>query len=294
MFSNIDAQLHPATRPTCSGSTTATSASTPSQDQLLDLSPYFRTTRSASSSPAMWEGSPYDGAPYGVPHQTDASALLDNTAMVDRRRRRPVTFPTTQDDAWTWDEFADVATQLRAGLPADKYPFAYNWQLGGAPRWLSWLFQAGRPLHRRGRDHAHHRLAPRARRRSTSPRASSRTTGCRRPARSRGRSTPDNLFTERTAAMAFGGVLPRSRPGCAERVRVDRPSDAARRTRRDRPRRQRAGRHEGHAATRSSRPSSSSSWCRPTRCPHSAPRRTSCPPAPTSPATRSSSTSAPT
>ena len=28
-------------------------------------------------------------------------------------------------------------------LPDDKYPFVYNWQLGGAPRWLSWLFQAG-------------------------------------------------------------------------------------------------------------------------------------------------------
>ena len=54
----------------------------------------------------------------------------------------PSTLPTTQDDAWTWEEFADVAAELRASLPDDKYPFVYNWQRRRAPRWLSWLFQA--------------------------------------------------------------------------------------------------------------------------------------------------------
>ncbi len=50
--------------------------------------------------------------------------------------------PTTLEGAWTWQEFEKVAQQLRAGLPASKYPFAYNWQGNGVTRWLSWLFES--------------------------------------------------------------------------------------------------------------------------------------------------------
>jgi multiple sugar transport system substrate-binding protein len=112
-----------------------------SQGQLLDMTPYFDDAAAAEFTPAMWEAVSYDGVAYGVPHQTDVSALLLNVDMLADAGITDI--PTTQADAWTWDEFADVATALKASLPADTYPFVYNWQLGGTPRWLSWLFQAG-------------------------------------------------------------------------------------------------------------------------------------------------------
>lgn len=142
MFSNIDAQLSSGDAPDIFRVDYGNLGVYSSQEQLLDLTPYFSDDEVSDFVPAMWEAVSYEGTPYGVPHQTDVSALLVNLDMLEAAGIDPATLPTTQDDAWTWDEFADVSEQLRAELPADKYPFVYNWQLGGAPRWLSWLFQA--------------------------------------------------------------------------------------------------------------------------------------------------------
>ena len=142
MFSNIDAQLSSGDAPDLFRVDYGNLGVYSSQGQLLDLSDYFSDDEAAEFTPAMWEAVSYDGKPYGVPHQTDVSALLVNTQMLADAGIDPATLPTTQDDAWTWEQFADVLTELRASLPDDKYPFVYNWQLGGAPRWLSWLFQA--------------------------------------------------------------------------------------------------------------------------------------------------------
>ncbi|MGF2950058.1 ABC transporter substrate-binding protein [Microbacterium alcoholitolerans] len=142
MFSNIDAQLSSGDAPDIFRVDYGNLGVYSSQGQLLDLREYFTQDEIAEFTPAMWEAISYDGAPYGVPHQTDVSALLVNTAMLSDAGIDPSALPTTQEDAWTWEEFADVAEELRTALPADKYPFVYNWQLGGAPRWLSWLFQA--------------------------------------------------------------------------------------------------------------------------------------------------------
>ncbi|WP_308798846.1 ABC transporter substrate-binding protein [Agromyces silvae] len=142
MFSNIDAQLSAGNAPDLFRVDYGNLGVYSSQGQLLDLGEYFSDDEAAEFTPAMWEAISYDGAPYGVPHQTDVSALLVNTDLLTEAGIDPASLPTTQDDAWTWEQFAEVATQLRAALPADKFPFVYNWQLGGAPRWLSWLFQA--------------------------------------------------------------------------------------------------------------------------------------------------------
>ena len=80
------------------------------------------------------------GKPYGVPHHTDTSVILYNK---DALAAAGVTLvPTTLEEAWTWDEFAQLAETLRKSLPSSKYPFAYNWQGNGVTRWLSWLFEA--------------------------------------------------------------------------------------------------------------------------------------------------------
>lgn len=142
MFSNIDAQLSSGDAPDIFRVDYGNLGVYSSQDQLLDVSPYFTDDEISDFVPAMWEAVSYDGTPYGVPHQTDVSAVLVNLDMLEAAGIDTSTLPKTQDDAWTWDEFAALSDELRAALPDDKYPFVYNWQQGGAPRWLSWLFQA--------------------------------------------------------------------------------------------------------------------------------------------------------
>jgi multiple sugar transport system substrate-binding protein len=140
MFSNIDAQLSAGSAPDVFRVDYGNLGVYSSQDQLLDVSPYFSDDEIADFTPAFWEAVSYEGTPYGVPHQTDVSALLVNTEMLAAAGITDL--PTTQDEAWTWEEFAEVAAALKTSLPAETYPFVYNWQLGGTPRWLSWLFQA--------------------------------------------------------------------------------------------------------------------------------------------------------
>lgn len=144
MFSNIDAQLASGEAPDIFRVDYGNLGVYSSQEQLLDLTEYFDQDEIDAFVPALWEGVSFDGKPYGVPHQTDVSALLLNTQMLADAGITDI--PTDPADAWTWDEFAEVSAQLRESLPADKYPFVYNWQLGGTPRWLSWLFQAGGAL----------------------------------------------------------------------------------------------------------------------------------------------------
>jgi multiple sugar transport system substrate-binding protein len=115
-----------------------------SRSTLLDLTPYFTTDEIGEFLPALWDAVRFQGRPYGVPHQTDTSALVFD---VEALRSVGVTsVPQRLDDAWTWQEFADVAGKLRADLPADKFPFAYAWTRAGAYRWLNWLYQAGGTL----------------------------------------------------------------------------------------------------------------------------------------------------
>ncbi|KQQ07382.1 ABC transporter substrate-binding protein [Rathayibacter sp. Leaf296] len=140
MFSNIDAQLSSGEAPDVFRVDYGNLGVYSSQEQLLDISEYFTQEQIDAFTPAFWEAVSYEGVPYGVPHQTDVSALLVNTELLAAAGITDV--PTTLDEAWTWEEFADVATTLRASLPAEQYPFVYNWQLGGTPRWLSWLFEA--------------------------------------------------------------------------------------------------------------------------------------------------------
>ena len=145
MFAGIDAKLSSGTAPDIFRVDYGNLGVYSSQDQLLDLTPYLAEEED-SFIPAMWQAVSYEDKVYGVPHQTDVSAVLVNTDMLTEAGVDVASLPMTQADAWTWDEFADVAKQLRTALPAEKYPFVYNWQLGGAPRWLSWLFQANGAL----------------------------------------------------------------------------------------------------------------------------------------------------
>ena len=117
-------------------------------------------------------------------------------------------------------------------LPADKYPFAYNWQGNGVTRWLSLLFQAdGRFLAEDLTSRRRSTPTPGARR-STSPRSFFADELV--PPNDSVKSTTyaaDTWYSQ-TAAMVFGGRVPDPgrRPDARLRVGRDlRPAQRARR-----------------------------------------------------------------
>jgi multiple sugar transport system substrate-binding protein len=111
---------------------------------LLDMAPYISAAEAAAFLPALWDAVKYNGTPYGVPHQVDTTCIVYDKAAFATAGITSV--PAKLADAWTWEEFNAVAAKLRKTLPANKYPFAYDWTQAGAFRWLSWLYQAGGTL----------------------------------------------------------------------------------------------------------------------------------------------------
>ncbi|MEF2977294.1 ABC transporter substrate-binding protein [Subtercola sp. YIM 133946] len=140
MFTNIDAQLQAGNPPDVFRVPYYTFGSYAGRGQLLDLSSRLPGGFSDSFTPAAWAAVQNTGKTFGVPHHTDTSVIYYNKAALQSAGIGAV--PTTLDAAWSWDEFQQVLQTLRGSLPADKYPFAYNWQGNGVTRWLSWLFES--------------------------------------------------------------------------------------------------------------------------------------------------------
>lgn len=112
-----------------------------SKQALLDLSSYVPSDFKSQFQPAYYAAIEFDGKPYGIPHQTDTTALVYNKAVLAKAGIKSV--PTSLGSAWSWDEFLAVAKKVQAVMPANKYAFMYDWAQTGAFRWLTWLFEAG-------------------------------------------------------------------------------------------------------------------------------------------------------
>ena len=139
MFSNIDAQIQAGNPPDVFRVPYYTFGAYAGKGQLLDLSKHLPSGFQQRFTPQAWAAVQNGGKPYGIPHHTDTSAILYNTAALKTAGITSV--PTKLEDAWTWAEFEAVARKLRKAQPAAKYPFGVNWQGNGVTRWLSWLFQ---------------------------------------------------------------------------------------------------------------------------------------------------------
>jgi multiple sugar transport system substrate-binding protein len=94
----------------------------------------------AAFLPAFWSAVTDDEGTFGIPHHTDTSMVLVNTAAVAFAGLG--TLPTTLDTAWSWEQFLDAAGRVQPSR-ADTYAFAVNWQNAGAYRWLNFVDQAG-------------------------------------------------------------------------------------------------------------------------------------------------------
>src|SRR4051794_8852755 len=139
-FSGIDRGIQSGTAPDVFRVDYTTIGKYSSKNVLLDVSPYFATNEVAAFLPALWDAVKYNGVPYGVPHQTDTTCVVYSKAALAAAGITSV--PDSLDNAWTWEEFTQIAQKLRASLPGNKFPFAYDWTQAGAFRWLSWLYQA--------------------------------------------------------------------------------------------------------------------------------------------------------
>ena len=114
-----------------------------SQAALVDLSEYLDGDEGSAFTPAFWQAVQYEDTPYALPHHTDTFAVFYNTGMFDKLG---IEVPKSLDQSWTWDEFIQVAEQIK-GEGAAEYPFAMNWQTAGAAyRWMSFLHQHGGQL----------------------------------------------------------------------------------------------------------------------------------------------------
>lgn len=140
MFTGIDASLQAGTAPDVFRVDYTTLGLYSSTGQLADLSEYLDSSLTDDLIPALYKAVQFDGTPYGVPHQTDTTAIVYQPAMFEAAGITSV--PDSLDNAWSWEEFADVADKLKNSLGDDVKPFAYDWQQFGAFRWLSWLFEA--------------------------------------------------------------------------------------------------------------------------------------------------------
>lgn len=112
-----------------------------SKNVLLDMSHYIESGFKNQFQPAYYAAIEFNGKPYGIPHQTDTTALVYNKSVFKAAGIKSV--PTSLKSAWSWDEFIDVAKQVKKVQPTNKYAFMYDWAQTGAFRWLTWLFEAG-------------------------------------------------------------------------------------------------------------------------------------------------------
>ena len=141
MFTGIDAQLQSGTAPDVFRVDYTTLGVYSSKDVLLDLTPSLDSSLTSDLIPALLQGVTYEDKVYGVPQETDTTAILYRPDLLEDAGVTSV--PATLDDAWTWKEFAQVADKLKGSLDPKIKPFCYDWQQLGAFRWLTWLFEAG-------------------------------------------------------------------------------------------------------------------------------------------------------
>lgn len=203
-FPNIDAQLQSDTAPDVFRVDYDNLGTYAGRGQLLDLSDLLDGGVGEAFTPQMWKAVQSDGTPFGVPHHTDTSAILYDVAALEAAGVTGV--PQSPEEAWTWEEFAEVGRRLQAVAPSGRSAFAVNWQGQGITRWLSWLFQAdGRFL---SEDLSAPAIDSDAGRRAIDFTRSFFTDGLV-PANSSVKSSTyaSDLFFSQTVAMVFGGAF---------------------------------------------------------------------------------------
>ncbi len=123
-----------------------------SQGVLRALDPSVAAELEPAVAEQFWAAVTDEDGTFGVPHHTDTSMVLVNTAAAEAAGVTDV--PERLDDAWTWEEFLDVSRRVADSAGAGRTALAVNWQQAGAYRWLNWVDQADGRLLSEGLDDA--------------------------------------------------------------------------------------------------------------------------------------------
>ena len=120
MFANVDNQLQAGNAPDVFRVDYPTLGVYSSSGQLLDLSDRLDSELTEDLIPALYSAVQYDGEPFGVPHQTDTTAIVYQPAMFKAAGITSV--PDSLDSAWSWEEFAEVSRKAKRRSPSGPGP----------------------------------------------------------------------------------------------------------------------------------------------------------------------------
>lgn len=102
---------------------------------LVDLGDLLPGNYGEGFTEALWTAVQFEDRPHGIPWHADVSALVYNREVFERAGITSV--PDRLEDAWTWEEFLDVARRIRDRGGERVSAFGMNWQDAGAFRWLT-------------------------------------------------------------------------------------------------------------------------------------------------------------
>ena len=109
---------------------------------MLDLTPYIGQESLDDLIPAFREACMYDGKLVAMPHHTDVIALFYNKKML---ADAGIEVPQSLEEAWTVEEFTDIARQLKEANGLD-YAMGGIWENSSGYRWLPFLYMYGGSL----------------------------------------------------------------------------------------------------------------------------------------------------
>ena len=172
-----------------------------SADQLLDVGDAL--SELADDLPEAFLGAvSHADRVYGMPQHVDTSALIYRPDVL--RDAGITSVPDRPEDAWSWEEFGEVAQKVADAAPDGSSAFGVNWQALGAFRWLNFLFQAGGHVY--SEDLARASLDSPEGRRALEFTASFFERGWVPGSTSTKAATyPDSLFTSGTLGMLYAG-----------------------------------------------------------------------------------------
>ncbi|MBK8024083.1 MAG: sugar ABC transporter substrate-binding protein [Chloroflexi bacterium] len=107
---------------------------------LIELSPYLEEGFTEDFLPAAMELMTYQGGIYGLPLNTDTFGVFYNKAYFEAAGITP---PASMDECWTYDEFVDVAAQIRDASDAE---YGFSHLATNGKRWMALLYENGGQL----------------------------------------------------------------------------------------------------------------------------------------------------
>ncbi|WP_156520755.1 sugar ABC transporter substrate-binding protein [Oceanobacillus sp. Castelsardo] len=109
-----------------------------SEGALLDVTDLFESEKE-NYNPSLLTAVTSESKIYGLPHHTDTLAVFYNKTYLDELG---IEAPSIPEEAWTWEEFIDVASKIEDAGLADS-GIAVNWSETSAYRALPFFFQNG-------------------------------------------------------------------------------------------------------------------------------------------------------